>query len=632
MYPLKVSTWPSAKATKANQRTDLEIIGFEDFSRLCEDVKPYKYKIDQPIMTRRWQESRARTNQESIERYVITLDYDSTLEEPSVIHTKLNQLGISNFIFTTWTHKTIETPQKKNNGKNCFKVFIDLIAESPEELFILTTSLGDKVGKTDIKMVDDISSGIFFGGAHPDFIKESEFYFDDAGMERSELRLWLLETAPARVEIKQDPIDAFETWDKTQGQKFAPERIKKALEVIKYEGVENFSKMAIWYSLGYALHSAKDASAAEGVDLFDMWDNWCLDNCAEHGVYNREENEKFWEKQTAPDRHKNLCTLSTLWHLEKIFKAKEAASAIRQSSWTFFDIMAKEEPEEVKFLIKDLLVENSIGFLVGTGGVGKSSLCLEVAKAVSSGENFFDDEKYPTLQGTVAIINKEDSHIKVHNQIHNLLELDYQREVHKAKGVTTDFDDEEFEPTLPGNIREILIKRWENVARPSWAQSNIRLTNADGEDLEALGAVMGSLKSLKEELIEEGKPELSLVIVDPLNLWHGGDQNSQRDMSFIFSALQQIQKDIGVTVLIVHHMNKSKGFSGSHTIRDSGRFMWYLRPKENGAPDGTELIEFYVEKNNDAKANYVALDFFRTDKGLLERAHNISTEGAVDAD
>ena len=156
------------------------------------------------------------------------------------------------------------------------------------------------------------------------------------------------------------------------------------------------------------------------------------------------------------------------------------------------------------------------------------------------------------------------------------------------------------------------------MARPAWAQSNIRLTNQDGEDLEALGAVIGSLKSLQDELIETNRPPLKLVIFDPLNLWHGGDQNFQKDMRFFFSAFQQIQKELNVTVLIVHHMNKTNGFSGSHTIRDSGRFMWYLRPTMIGKEISDTYIDLYVDKNNDAKANFTPFNFCRTEKGLLD--------------
>jgi hypothetical protein len=39
----------------------------------------------------------------------------------------------------------------------------------------------------------------------------------------------------------------------------------------------------------------------------------------------------------------------------------------------------------------------------------------------------------------------------------------------------------------------------------------------------------------------------------------------------------------------------------------------------------------WVDKNNDAKANYTALNFTRTDKGLLDIAE-ITTEGVEDGE
>jgi len=611
----KISQWDNAKQTHARNRTDIKIQEFSQLAELFANPVPVENKVDQKLITRQWQESRSRENEVVDNKWLITLDYDSVKDEPGEVSKKLMTLKINHFIFTTWTHKTIETPQKKNNGLNCFKVMLEVTAENPEELLALTRSLADKTGKPEVKRVDDISSGIFLGGVHPDFLDDFVFIYFNEGRDVDWTKNYLIKSSPKIEELKQDPLSDFEQWDLTAGQKFTPDRIKRALSLIKYEEVENFSKMSIWYSIGYALHSAKDAKGAEDVDLFEIWDEWCLDNCAEHGVYSREENENFWAKQTAPEKYKELCTLSTLWLLEKVFKAKQATSEIRKSSWTFFDTLAESEPEEVKFIIKDLLVEKSIGFLVGTGGVGKSSLCLEVAKAISSGEDFFGDKRYPTIQGTVAVINKEDSVNKVHNQIHNMIALDIERE--GRGGPIEDFSDDTVINMTPEKEKQIK-KRWENVARPQWSQSNIRLTDGEGEDLEALSAIIGSLKSLKEELFEQDKPELSLVIIDPLNLWHGGDQNSQKDMSYIFSALQQVQRDLDVCVLIVHHKNKSNGFSGSHTIRDSGRYMWYLQNKLIDKQENPDFIELYIEKNNDAKANYIALDFIRTEKGLLD--------------
>jgi len=576
-------------------------------------------------MTRVWQESRSRDNVNIGSDYLITLDYDSVDESFESVHKGLIELKINHFMFTTWTHKTIETPGKKNGGKNCFKVMLELTADNSEELLRVTKGLGALIGKLDINKSDDISSGIFFGGVHPDHADDFEFSHYVKGLGAEKTKKLLIENCPEDEVISKDPMDDFEMWDKTQGQKWTPQRIALALSIIKYEEIGDFSRMQIWHTLGYALHSTGDDAN------FDLWDNWCLENCGEHGVYNREENEAFWAKKKIPKDHKNLCTLASLWHLEGLFKAKQNTSEIRQSSWLTFDTLANETPEEVQFLIDGLLVEKSIGFLVGTGGVGKSSMCLEVAKAISSGSCFFGDEKHGAMKGTVALINKEDSLLKVHNQIHNLIALDGER-ILRGEEKVADFDDVEgvnssiARKSITEREQGEIISQWENVARPTWAQSNIRLTNNEGENLEALGAVMGSLKSLKEELEEDGKPPLRLVIFDPLNLWHGGDQNSQKDMSYIFSALQTVQKELDTAVLIVHHMNKSNGFSGSHTLRDSGRFMWYLRPMMIGVKEVSDkYIDLYVEKNNDAKANYTPLRFTRTEKGLLDVA-NINLE------
>lgn len=617
MKPFKISCWPNAKATSARQRTDIQINTFENLVELVTSVKPIPLKVDQKLITRRWQESRSRDNEVWAKPYIITLDFDSVTVEMHEIYERLVELKINHVLFTTWTHRTIETAQKKNDGKNCFKVMLELTAKDERELLNLTKGLGALVDKDDINKSDDISSGIFIGGCHPDFEHEFNSWVYTAGLSDADTRLLLLENCPKEKE-KDTTYDDFEMWDKTVGQKWSAERIKKALSVIKYEEIADFSKMSIWYSIGYALHSTGDN------DNFELWDEWCLENCAEDGVYNRDENEKFWAKQTIPDDKKQLCTLSTLWHLENLFNQKAATNSVKKSSWIYFDSLAESEPEEVQFLIKDLLVEKSIGFLVGTGGVGKSSMCLEIAKAISSGRPFFGDSRYTTNQGTVAIINKEDSLVKIHNQVHNVVELDIDRITRAQNTAYGDFGKELPKLEVTPAEKRLIQKRWENVVRPVWAQSNIRLTDSDGENLDAIGAIKGSLTTLKEELIKSNKPDLKLVIFDPMNMFHGGDQNSQKDMSYMFSAFQQIQRELDVTVLIVHHMNKSQGFSGSHTIRDSGRFMWYLQPMMDGKEPSDKFINFYVEKNNDAKANYNVMTYIRTDKGLLDVANIVN--------
>jgi len=608
MDSFKISYWPSATTTNEKQRTDVDINTFGELAALFKNPKTEPKKIHQKIITRVRQKSRASDNKRTKGKYLITLDYDSVKQEPQTIHDKLKDLEINHFIFTTWSHKSFE---KKNNGLNCFKVLLELRVEK-NELQKITNALGHVLEK-DTNKSDDMSSGIFFGGTHPNHAQDFQFFYYDEGKPSTHTKTYLENITPKSKNTETpDPLDddaeLLGQYEKTTGQKYTKERIIKALGVINGRATGQHSEMEIWYKVGFALRSTQDD------EYFDIWDNWCCDNYSEKGTYNREENEKFWDKPHI-QKYDDMVSLSTLWYFEKIYNSELEKSKIASSEFDFFNDLAEQPFQEPPFLIKNLIVENTVGFLTGSGGVGKSTLCLEIAKAISSGESLLGNKKFPTKQGTVILINKEDSKLKIINQIHKNINHDTQNKLR----IKHEFEDEG--TSLAKEEITKIIDQWSNVARPHWSETTIRLSSDKGEELENIGTLLSNLEKMQQFLKESNRPPIRLIVFDPLNMWHGGDQNSQRDMSFIFSAFQQIQKKLNTTVLVVHHMNKSQGFSGSHTIRDSGRFMFYLRPVKLTASVYSDVfLEFYVDKSNDAKSNYTAMYLKRLEGGILELA------------
>ena len=597
-----VSTWPSAKSTAASARRDIRCASFEDLSNLFGRINTVPVKVNQAILTRTWQSSRKRaesTSGEKPEGYIVTLDYDHTGEDMGAVATKLDEFGVNYALFTTWSHE--------GGQDNSFKVVIDAIAESREELISVTRGLAVLTGKKELKTVDDFSTNIFFGGCKH---KEKVFIKRKVDNKDSYLRLVELTELSKRFVAPKEAIQVaesqgasdFELWDATIGQKHSKERIEEALKVIKYEKIEDIGKMQIWYTIGYALHSC-------GVpEYFELWDDWCANNCAENGTYSRAENEAFWAKTEVPKSRKSLCTLASLWRLESKFLARSADVKTLQHEWVYFDQLAESEPEEQKFLVDGLLQEKSIGFLVGTGGVGKSTFCLELAKSLSSGAEFFG--KTVKEAGSVVLINKEDGLSKVHRQVRAIEKRDRQKIRDDIKDLSDAFDS-------PPVVLKTSEFNWGNVIRPAWADSTFYLSTDDTVNQTMKAKVIESLEKLALDLEEKKRPPLKLIIFDPMNMFHSGDQNSQKDMSAMFSAFSEIGKALDVCVLIVHHMNKSRGFSGSHTIRDSGRFMWALRPTKEG---DSRFIELFVDKNNDAKAGYPAVNLIQGDFGLLSLA------------
>ncbi len=612
-----LSTWPGLIPGE-KYRKDIKITSLQELAKVFNNPKPIKVKKEQMLITRCWQKDRTKHNQIKKPPYLLTLDYDASDEEPCDVHTKLKDIEVNHFIFTTWTNKTEETVDKKNEGKNCFKVVFEVLAESPDEAFGLTKALASLVGKESVKRADDISTNIFAGGTEPSYIDQFEFLYYDEGRVAEKTKRFLLNKIPVEKKIVTSVDSDLEMFNKhlsTVGQKYSRESLETILKLIKYEEALGKGRREVWLHIGMGLHSTGDDS------LLELWDKWSLENCSEFDHYDYAEMETNWNQNFSIDKSaKALVSLGTVHELAKHFIKVGNAKALRNAGWTFFNKFAEEEPEPVNFLINDLIVEGTIGFLVGEGGVGKSTLSLEIAKAISSGLPLFNVGKFGTTKGTVALINKEDGESKIWRQVRAIAELDA---TSKYEEMRKDFD-EEIE--IPEEAYVVSRKYWENVVRPDWSQNNVRLSDGNGESIEVVKGVIDSLKVLQQQLKELKKPELKLLILDPLALWHGGDENSSSDISQVFSALQKIQAELEITILVIHHKNKSGGYSGSHTIRDLGRFM--LNLQFDALAEG-KIIDLYVDKHNEARAKYTALKLIRTDNGLLKIAKGYEIEDAI---
>jgi hypothetical protein len=68
-----------------------------------------------------------------------------------------------------------------------------------------------------------------------------------------------------------------------------------------------------------------------------------------------------------------------------------------------------------------------------------------------------------------------------------------------------------------------------------------------------------------------------LLVLDPfVRLVAGLDENSARDVSAVLGALRTLQRELNVTVLLVHHMRKSPAAHPAQQLRGSGDFSAWL--------------------------------------------------------
>lgn len=164
-----------------------------------------------------------------------------------------------------------------------------------------------------------------------------------------------------------------------------------------------------------------------------------------------------------------------------------------------------------EYILDKLIPNGSITLLFGRGGIGKTSVCLQIAKAIAEGVNFAE---LPTIKTSVYFIDFE-----------NPLSVLKERATHIG---TTD------------NL-------W------VWHISNDPMPPR----LDALGW----------EVYKELPP--GLIIFDTLRASHLSDENNSQDMAIIISRLKEL-RELGFTVLLLHHTPKGNEniYKGSTALLD----------------------------------------------------------------
>ena len=181
---------------------------------------------------------------------------------------------------------------------------------------------------------------------------------------------------------------------------------------------------------------------------------------------------------------------------------------------------------KVGWLIENLLPERSLTLLTGRGGIGKTWLALQIAKAVSEGIPFMG---LPVQKRCVVY-------------------LDY-------------------ENPLPVLVERVRVLKIEKVF--FWHQSAIPLPRIDNPVTDN-GKTFEDLKTF---------PKGTLFIVDTLRSIQSGDENSSQDMSLVMNKLKEL-RDAGFTILLLHHTpkNNEKIYKGSTAIFDLSDHILSLYP------------------------------------------------------
>lgn len=228
------------------------------------------------------------------------------------------------------------------------------------------------------------------------------------------------------------------------------------------------------------------------------------------------------------------------------------------------EAMKPQPPQE--WIVENLITAGSVNIFEGHPGSKKTWALFDLAVCVALGKNWLD---FQTAQGTVLIIDEES-----------------------------------------GNKR--LARRMGDVFRGHLVHQDkimpsIKWTSLDGIDL-------GNKADINDlgELIQSVKARL--VIIDALvDVMPGRDENSAKETQPIFANLRYLVETYGVTIIVIHHLNKGGNTRGSTQIIGAVDLIVQVESK-----DGNNLVTFKTTKERDiARQTFYAQSNFSQDQFWL---------------
>lgn len=263
------------------------------------------------------------------------------------------------------------------------------------------------------------------------------------------------------------------------------------------------------------------------------------------------------------------------------------------------------EPEPQEFIFKDCLPADIVGVVQATGGTGKTTLMLELAIALATGEPF--GPFIPTRPYKVLFIGGEDKAKGLHRRIY--------RAVH-AMGCAG-----------PGNQDR------EQRFRDNFDAVSLVGENRVMIDLDANGNARTSdvYKWLSDSIGH--MPGVEIVMIDPLNRFYGQNENDSAMASFWVSMLEGLVLDQDLKLcLFSHHISKADrkdgsvrtlSGRGSGAFTDNARFCLSIAPMtttegRDANVNPADYVSAWIFKNNDGP-KWASEEYFkRGEHGILE--------------
>lgn len=255
-----------------------------------------------------------------------------------------------------------------------------------------------------------------------------------------------------------------------------------------------------------------------------------------------------------------------------------------------------EQPREDIF--QDFIPKGVVAGISADPGVGKTMLLLMAALAVATGHTLQPFK--PLAQGVVLCLFGEDSWRLLARRIKHYADL---------YGIDAD------------EIQQALARRLHLVEAPA--------VPLICRDRDANLSTTPAYRWLCQQ-IERVRP--SLVVLDPLAPWFGGNENCAVESTYFINRLQAAGKPSNATTLVSHHFNKQHETRGSTGIRAALRWHANLRPMEPtdaekfglSEEDACRFVNLAVDKMNDGE--FPKPTWFERCEGGVLRSVDIKSE------
>lgn len=291
-----------------------------------------------------------------------------------------------------------------------------------------------------------------------------------------------------------------------------------------------------WLKVGMALHHEFKGSQ----EALDLWDEWSQRS----GRYQPEICSTKWNTFGKPGRE--FVTMRTLvreaqasgWRAPKTIEKAITDFTVLDSPgvedwWTKNSAgsFLNSDPEPRVWVWKDILLESKVMVIAGSGGSSKSYLMLAAATQFALGNSWgpfeLATEGPSPTRGRALILYGEEDRDDIHHRMHSL----------KHTFMLTD---------------EQIVTVSENLAVLPLRGQDVTLVEYTPDERDVI--VTKAAEKLEERI---NQYNIRLMVLDPMALLHGLDENDNRAISHFVRAMDTVCMRTKCSVVLVHHFSKA---------------------------------------------------------------------------